>query len=91
MSSVPPPLSPATKPTSTHPAPKDMPVIVGAAGTVAGVPVTWFEAGPNPLEFSARIRTSYGLPLINPEITKGDAVTTLIGENQVAPPFVENW
>ena len=84
-----PPSLPAVKATLSWPLPGVIDVIVGAPGTVRGVPGVEEEAAPEPAAFTARSCTWYVVPFVNPVITTGEAVDT--GERVVHddPPSVE--
>jgi len=67
-----PPSNPAVKFTVSWPFPRTSDPIIGAAGGEAGVNWREEEAGPVPIAFRARMRTSYAVPFERPVTTTGE-------------------
>ena len=80
-----PPLKPLVMAMEIRPLDPVIASIVGALGTVAGVPSDAPLDEPAPCEFTARIRTGYEVPLVNPVITSGLVVVTGDAATHVVP------
>ena len=63
--------------------------LIGAVGSVYGVPVTASDAVLDPIVLTARTLTEYEVPLFRPLTEIGDAVTAGLGVIQFEPPSSE--
>lgn len=82
-------MNPSVIETAIRPLDPEMEEIVGASGVVAGVASITALAPPAPWEFTARTRTAYVVPFVNPVMVRG--LTVVAGEAavHVAPSSVE--
>ena len=87
--SAPPVKDGAVNSTDTEASPAVATKLVGAPGTVAGVPLLEFDAAPAPTLFTAFNFTEYDVPFVKPVITIGVAVDAGTKAVNEFPPSVE--